>query len=427
MTLENYTSGNAGNAPRKGSGKMPAAIFGLVIIVAIVGIGYFLMREPNPVRELSSSMTATGCESSPESGDVSGNVSFGQPINWSQPNRAEVPDGNYAQISLGPNETGKYLSIQDYDLNIPASAVVEGIQIDIWRFSDATGAIQDSSVRLITPGGGGGGFSGTITGTEHAQAGNWPSVLTQTTYGGPTDLWGVAWTAADVNHVDFGMVIAVTQNGGSGNIKAYIDYITITIFHDGGLTGCAMPVEWGDVNATEEADHSVAIAWSTASEKSNVSFNPERSSDGENFEAIGDVPSTGDSESSQAYSFNDNQPLEVTAFYRIRQIDMDGNSSYSSIVEFVPQSAEVAGLKTVYPNPVNSGSAVKFDFESANTDHINVELYDINGRVFMIRQYAAAMGNASYELPSLDVPPGTYILGLVQGSRKYDFKIIVRP
>src|SRR5690606_22873191 len=58
----------------------------------------------------------------------------------------------------------------------------------------------------------------------------WPTADEVATYGGPADLWGESWTAADINAADFGLVVAAT-NDGSGNAgQARVDCVTITIY-----------------------------------------------------------------------------------------------------------------------------------------------------------------------------------------------------
>lgn len=424
MTLDNITSSDSGQSPKKGSGKTPTIIFGLVIALGIITAVVFMMRD-DKAQDLASSVTSGGCQTDPESGDVAGNVSFGDPINWNQPNRAEVLDGNTTNIKLGPSQTGKYLAIQDYDFAIPNDAVIEGIEVTIHRFADAT-VIRDSSVRLVKPGGGGGGFWGTIVGTDHKQSTDWPTTLTATTYGGPSDLWGETWTPADFNDAEFGMVISVQQVGGLSNIYARIDYITIQIFHDGGTTGCTLPVSWESFAAQMAESGVVVLNWSTANEKNNMSFNVERSADGNSFEALGDVPSQGDSESSQSYSYDDTSPLASAAYYRIRQIDLNGNSSYSNVIEYIPAGMEDAGMTTVYPNPVSANSVLKFDFDSNTDGMIYVEMYNLDGRVVASTEFTHTVGASTYEVQLGDVAPGTYVLQAIQGRNRYDSKVIVR-
>lgn len=76
------------------------------------------------------------------------------------------------------------------------------------------------------------------------------------------------------------------------------------------------------------------LEWSTGAEQDVRSFVIERSADGRQFTAIGQVPSTG---SFSHYVFVDSSPLDAdmerTFYYRLRIVDQDGTISYSQIQE----------------------------------------------------------------------------------------------
>jgi hypothetical protein len=73
------------------------------------------------------------------------------------------------------------------------------------------------------------------------------------------------------------------------------------------------------------------IEWSTASETNNDRFEVERSRDGITFEKIGEVDGAGSSTSVLAYSLVDGFPETGVNYYRVRQIDFDGTSTYSML------------------------------------------------------------------------------------------------
>ncbi|MBI4614481.1 MAG: tail fiber domain-containing protein [Planctomycetes bacterium] len=90
-------------------------------------------------------------------------------------------------------------------------------------------AVVDASVRIVK--------GGAISGAEKASASPWPTVDTYTSYGGPADLWGLAWTPADVNSGSFGVAIAATVSGST----ASTDHIRITVYYTDSSVG---PADW---------------------------------------------------------------------------------------------------------------------------------------------------------------------------------------
>jgi len=74
------------------------------------------------------------------------------------------------------------------------------------------------------------------------------------------------------------------------------------------------------------------LEWGTVSESNSKSFIVERSFDGLDFENIGSVDAAGESEDEQSYRYLDIEKYEETAFYRLKQLDQDGNYEYSETV-----------------------------------------------------------------------------------------------
>lgn len=93
----------------------------------------------------------------------------------------------------------------------------------------------------------------------------------------------------------------------------------------------------------------VLLRWATASEKQNAYFEVERRLENQVFRALARVNGRGTSASATTYSFLDSSPQTGTAYYRLRQVDTDGTTTYSSVVAVkVPALGHSISL---YPNP----------------------------------------------------------------------------
>jgi hypothetical protein len=109
-----------------------------------------------------------------------------------------------------------------------------------------------------------------------------------------------------------------------------------------------LPVQLVSFSALR-AGEAVRCSWKTATELNNARFVVERSRDGKQFEVVGSVDGQGTSTLGHSYTFNDTKAPATTAYYRLRQEDTDGTSTYSAVVA-------VAGLTgavelAVVPNP----------------------------------------------------------------------------
>jgi hypothetical protein len=116
------------------------------------------------------------------------------------------------------------LVVTNFGLTVPDGATIAGIQFDVRRNADGSEGI-DSTVRVLQ--------NGAPVGTDHAQMGAWPTTLTYVTYGGATDTWGAAWTAADVRATGFGISIAPQYTATKGNDRLHIDSVRATVFYSG--------------------------------------------------------------------------------------------------------------------------------------------------------------------------------------------------
>jgi trimeric autotransporter adhesin len=164
------------------------------------------------------------------------------------------------------------------------------------------------------------------------------------------------------------------------------------------------------------ANAACLLNWSTASETGNSHFVVERSADGRSFTAIGAVPShyTGGN-TLTAYTFTDGHPVNGHNFYRLQQVDKDGNYSYSAIVLVDATAAFVQGLK-VNPNPVTSNLVAQFT--AAGNELLTVKVYTAEGREVLVSHYNCAAGDNRLLLQTVQLSRGTYFLVLSRPNQR---------
>lgn len=145
-------------------------------------------------------------------------------VDWTNLNNALTTDSVYTSVSFSEDVNSNYLYIHDFDINIPTTAVIEGIQISVKK--RASGPVADLSAGLI--------YLNlndiTITSPDKAIVGNWSGIPIIVNYGGPTDLWNKTWTAEELNDTTFGFALAASGDGSSGN-AAEIDYILLDLYY----------------------------------------------------------------------------------------------------------------------------------------------------------------------------------------------------
>jgi hypothetical protein len=115
-----------------------------------------------------------------------------------------------------------FLLIDDFKLEVPANAEIEGITATVRRAGGGADEAFDFAVRLLK-----GGVMGE---SDRAQPTTWNGPpFENVDYGGPTDLWNETWTPADVNAADFGVALAAGYTQTAGNGRAYVDIVYVTV------------------------------------------------------------------------------------------------------------------------------------------------------------------------------------------------------
>lgn len=114
-----------------------------------------------------------------------------------------------------------------------------------------------------------------------------------------------------------------------------------------------LPVELVAFDASL-AERKVLLSWQTASEFNSSHFDVQRSDDGQNWSTIGTVAANGSSQVTIDYSLVDPAPLTGVSYYRLKQVDLNGDFHLSD-TRSINNSPKVNQVK-VYPNPADNGS-----------------------------------------------------------------------
>ncbi len=137
-----------------------------------------------------------------------------------------------------------------------------------------------------------------------------------------------------------------------------------------------LPVELTSFSATANGNK-IELRWNTATEVNNYGFDVERSVAG-TWTKLGFVEGAGNSNAPRSYSFVDGS-AQGAVQYRLKQIDRDGQFTYSSVVEvMIANVAERYELAQNFPNPFNPVTTIRFAV--MNNEHATVKVYDIAGR-----------------------------------------------
>ncbi len=143
-------------------------------------------------------------------------------VNWTNATNALIADGNSATVTISTGQFSRYLRTSSFGFAIPATSVINGIELRVTRRANAnSGSIVDSFVQLV---------QGTAAvGANKANTSVlWGDTFQTVVYGGPNDKWGTTLTASDINAANFGAQLSVGTT--SNSRTAYVDNMRLTVY-----------------------------------------------------------------------------------------------------------------------------------------------------------------------------------------------------
>jgi hypothetical protein len=195
-------------------------------------------------------------------------------------------------------------------------------------------------------------------------------------------------------------VVTHTQSKASGPSTRF----TLTIKPNGTL-----PVEFSSFTGSV-ADNAAKLEWTTATEQNNAGFQVQQKVDG-SFQNIDGafVEGAGTSDEPQSYSYRVEDLDAGQHTFRLKQVDVDGGSSFSKETTVEIGLDSQYELKA-YPNPISEQATIKFAVKESQD--VTLELYNTLGqRVQVLHQGAVPSSQTrTVSLQASDLSSGLYIV-----------------
>ena len=168
-----------------------------------------------------------------------------------------------------------------------------------------------------------------------------------------------------------------------------------------------LPVGLSAFTAKTEGDAAVRLSWTTSTEQNNDHFELERSADGKFFTIVETVTGAGNSSQALSYGFLDTK-LPVGAaqlYYRLRQVDTNGQATYSPVRTVTLTAAVITARLQAYPNPAHQMVHVRI---LGAVPTAPLQVFDAMGQLVRTKSVVATDPEPSLSLDGL--PAGLYVL-----------------
>lgn len=212
------------------------------------------------------------------------------------------------------------------------------------------------------------------------------------------------------------VAITVTVESGNGQVAGtltqYTDANGIAFFHDLSLNGnnthtlrfsssslspaisdplsysTLLPLNWVSFSGQLKSS-SIQLNWSTSQEQQTFDFVIERSSNSQQWQTIGQLSAAGSAQGVRQYTWNDQQPVQGSNFYRIVQRDLNSRQTTSKVIR-VQYNQEAAVLVRVLSNPVIGGQ-LQLEVSIPTT----IQLFTSSGALILTKALPAGRSSAS--------------------------------
>ncbi|WP_299756469.1 GDSL-type esterase/lipase family protein [uncultured Pontibacter sp.] len=186
-----------------------------------------------------------------------------------------------------------------------------------------------------------------------------------------------------------------------------------------------LPVELAAFSASSNPNQNVTLSWQTASEKDNAYFEVQRSLNGNDFQEIGRVTGAGTTSMAQSYTYTDAAAMAGTLYYRLKQVDTDGTSSFSKVVQVQVKEREQALM--VFPTSSRGQNVSLHLHHNHPAEEAEVRVYTFDGKlVHKMENVQGSNGAFRTQILTNQLQgAGLYLVRVTSGDKVYHSKFIL--
>ncbi len=211
------------------------------------------------------------------------------------------------------------------------------------------------------------------------------------------------------------------QRGGYYPTSYKIDYDSVAHVFNIEITDFVLrqaspivPVELTSFTAHVQGQ-SVILNWVTATELNNHGFEIQRKVVEGDFATVGFIKGEGTTTNQKEYSYADKNLAEGKYYYRLKQLDFNGEYDYSSKIEVEVRSLDNFVLEQNYPNPFNPTTTIGYVLQEKASTKLTL-MNAIGEEVAILVNEEQEKGYHKVDLNAHNLPSGVYLYKLQAGN-----------
>lgn len=184
-----------------------------------------------------------------------------------------------------------------------------------------------------------------------------------------------------------------------------------------------LPLTWLSFEAGKWQDKYSRLTWKTATERGVSHFEIERGKDAVTFTKVATIRAAGNTTTETTYVLNDSLPLKGYNYYRIKQVDLDGRSSYSP-ARLLRFDVSADNVIRIYPNPAKEFVNIEIP-EAMRSESVIINLVSLSGAV-VDHVKVPAGSNSFVRLNTGRFARAAYTVHLISATQNHTTRIMLQ-
>ncbi len=179
----------------------------------------------------------------------------------------------------------------------------------------------------------------------------------------------------------------------------------------------ALPVHLSAFTVTK-TDNVARLNWTTEFEINSSHFVIERSTDGRTWNSIATVAAKGNSSIKTSYEIYDNAPVRGINYYRLRQVDKDGQYELSGVRNAL---FDARNTVEIAPNPAKDFINLYIGKTAARQTTASIQLLNAAGKIV----YSTVSAQSHIQIPAVSLAKGLYFAKVITADGPTTIRVVV--